>query len=184
MNLPALSALLGELEGQERNDPHDEQVRLAIRLRARDACEYCLMPTTGQFHVDHIIPSSRWEEYVDGRLPEIPTEGPRRGPDHLDNSAWACPFCNVAKGQATGHRVGRNTYRLFDPRLDHWEEHFVFLHNYLLIVGESHIGEATERALQFNDSRINGPLGTRHDAILVGRYPPIWAQGWCSPEQR
>jgi len=177
--------MLRELESQERNDPHDERIRLAVRLRARDACEYCLMPTTGQFHIDHIIPSTHWEDYMGGRLPELPPDMPRRGTDHLDNFAWACPFCNVAKGQQTVRRLGRDSHRLFDPRHDHWEEHFVFLHNYLFIVGVSPVGEATEQALQFNSGRINGPLGARHDAVLVRRYPPTWARGWCSPaEQR
>ena len=181
MNLPTLSALLQELEGQARNDPHDERVRLAVRLRARDAYEYCLMPTAGQFHVDHIIPSSRWEDYLSGRLPEIPLDLPRRGPDHLDNFAWACPFCNVTKRPQITQRVGRRTYRLFDPRRDRWQQHFVFLHNHLFIVGVSAIGEGTEQALRFNDSRVNGPLGTRHDAILVRRYPPTWAVDWRTP---
>lgn len=180
MNPPALPASLQELEGKERNAPHNERVRLAVRLRAHDACEYCLMPTTGQFHIDHIIPSSRWEDYVCGRLPVLPPEGPRRGPDHLDNFAWACPFCNATKGQVIARQVDRDMHRLFDPRRDHWEDHFVFLHNYLFITGVSLIGEATAQTLQFNDSRTGGPLGTRHDAVLVGRYPPIWARSWGS----
>jgi 5-methylcytosine-specific restriction endonuclease McrA len=174
----ALAALLEKLKGQKRNDPHDERVRLAVQLRARNACEYCLMPTTGQFHIDHIIPSSRWENYVSGRTPEIPTEESRRGPDHLDNFAWACPFCNVVKGQEVARRVGQRAHRLFDPRRDRWEEHFVFLHTYLFIIGVSNIGEATEHILRLNDARTHGPLGTRHDAILVGRYPPDWARSW------
>jgi hypothetical protein len=152
LNPHTLSALLQELEGQVRNNPHDERVRLAVRLRALDACEYCLMPTTGQFHVDHIIPSSQWEDYLGSRLREVPPDLPRRGPDHLDNFAWACPFCNVTKRQRVAQRVVRHTYRLFDPRRDRWQEHFVFLHNYLFIVGVSDIGEGTEQALRFNDS--------------------------------
>jgi hypothetical protein len=66
----------------------------------------------------------------------------------------------------------------FDPRRDDWQDHFVFLHNYLFIVGISSEGEATEKALGFNDSGPNGPLGTRHDAVLVHRYPPPWAHQW------
>jgi hypothetical protein len=100
----------------------------------------------------------------------------RRGPEHLDNFAWCCPFCNVAKGQQVAHRVGRRPFRLFDPRRDRWSEHFTYVHNYLFIVGLPVIGRATEQALRFNDPRLNGPLGARHDAILIGRYPPTWAR--------
>lgn len=178
MSSVALAALLEELGRQERNDPHDEGVRLAVRLRARDACEYCLMPTAGQFHIDHIIPPSHWEHYEGGHLPERPPETPRRGPDHLNNYVWACPFCNVAKGQQVTGRVGRRTHRLFDPRSDRWDEHFVFLHNYLFIIGVSHIGRATESRLRLNDSRLNRPLGTRHDVILTRRFPPSWVRTW------
>jgi len=73
---------------QDRNDPHDALVRQIARLRARDACEYCLHPTNGQFEIDHIIPEALWSDYIAGRLDAAlqPISG-RRGPDHLDNFA-------------------------------------------------------------------------------------------------
>jgi hypothetical protein len=151
---------------------------LAVRLRARDACEYCLLPTSGQFQIDHIIPPALWHDYLAGRLRPIQTASERTGPDHVGNFAWCCPFCNTAKGQQVTHRVGRRTARLFYPRRDRWSEHFVFVHNYLFIVGLPGIGQATEQALRLNDPRLGGPLGTRHDAVLVGRYPPPWARAW------
>jgi hypothetical protein len=52
----ALGGLIAQVEREEQNDPHDPLVRQVVRLRARDACEYCLHPTTGQFEIDHIIP--------------------------------------------------------------------------------------------------------------------------------
>ena len=45
-------------------------------------------------------------------------------------------------------------------------------------MGAPGIGQATERALQFNDARSEGPIGTRHEAIVAGRYPPSWARAW------
>ena len=176
MSSVALAALLEELDRQERNNPHDDRVRLGVQLRAQDACEYCLMPTIGQFHIDHIIPPSRWEHDEGGDLSKWAPETPRGGPDHLDNYAWACPFCNLAKGRQVTGRVGRCTDRLFDPRSDRWDDHFVFLHTYLFITGVSRLGRATESTLRLNDSRLNGPLGTRHDMILAGRFPPTWAR--------
>ena len=150
-------------------------------MRARDACEYCLLPTSGQFHVDHVIPPTVWQDYVAGSLPSVRPTPARRGPHHLDNFAWCCPFCNTAKGHQVSRRSGRRLYRLFDPRHDRWPEHFAFVHGYLFIVGLAGIGRATEEALRFNDPRLDGPLGTRHDAILVGRYPPAWARLWLVP---
>jgi hypothetical protein len=155
-----------------------------VRLRARDACEYCLLPTTGQFQIDHIIPPALWDDYLAGRLQPLRPAPGRRGPDHLGNFAWCCPFCNTAKGQQVTQRVGRRGFRLFDPRRDRWPEHFVFVHHYLFIVGLPGIGQATERALGFNEPRPGGPLGTRHDAILVGRYPPPWARAWLISAER
>ncbi|HEY7067076.1 MAG TPA: HNH endonuclease [Chloroflexota bacterium] len=175
---PALRVLLRELAQHPSNEVHDPMVRLAVRLRARDACEYCLWPTIGQFHIDHIIPPALWHDYVANQLTAVRPITQRRGPEHLDNFAWCCAFCNIAKARQVAHRAGGRTYRLFDPRRDRWPQHFVFAHNYLLIVGLPGIGQATERALGFNDARLGGPLGPRHDAILLGIYPPAWARSW------
>jgi hypothetical protein len=172
---PGLRTLLAQVEAQERNDPQDPLVRQVARLRARDACEYCLHPTTGQFEIDHIIPAGLWPNYSAGRLHATIQPIPaRRGPDHLDNFAWSCPFCNLGKHQHVTHRVGDETVRLFDPRRDTWSEHFTFLNNYLFIVGITPVGAATQRALGFNAGEIGGPLGTRHDSIMANCYPPPW----------
>jgi hypothetical protein len=175
---PGFEVLLDDLSRRERHDPRDDVVRFAVQLRARDRCEYCLLPTVGRFHVDHIIPSAVWDEYAAGRIRPVPPVQGRAGPDHLSNFAWSCPFCNTAKGRRlTGWARGR-TYRLFDPRRDSWPEHLIFVRSYLFIAGVSGIGRATTQALGFNGARLGGPLGTRHEAILAGHYPPSWAQGW------
>ena len=66
-----LEALLSQLRAHERHDPHNADVRLVVRLRARDACEYCLLPTSGKFEVDHIIPARLWT------APSVAQAGPR-----------------------------------------------------------------------------------------------------------
>jgi len=172
---PGLRDLLARVAARDRNDPHDAVVRQIVRLRARDACEYCLHPTAGQFEIDHVIPGGLWTGYVAGRLTAAlrPVAG-RRGPDHLDNVAWSCPFCNVGKRQRVTHRIGGEAARLFDPRHDTWAEHFRFMNNYLFIVGITPIGVATQRILSLNAGDIGGPLGMRHDSVVAGRYPPPW----------
>lgn len=106
------------------------------------------------------------------------------GPNHLDNYAWACPFCNAAKSDAVDHRLGRRRVRLFHPRRDLWPDHFVFFHDYLFVTGFTAVGRATEAALRFNDARLAGPLGTRHEHIVAGRHPPTWARDWLASGRR
>jgi len=36
------------------HDSHNADVREVVRLRANDACEYCLLPTLGKFEMEHI----------------------------------------------------------------------------------------------------------------------------------
>jgi len=160
-NDPRLEDLIRQVEDDGRNDPHDAVVRQVVRLRARDVCEYCLQPTVGQFQVDHVIPAALWSDYMAGRLNAAiqPIEN-RRGPDHLDNLAWCCPFCNVGKSQRVVYRVGARTMRLFDPRYNLWTDHFTFTNHYLFIAGVTPIGVATQRALGFNAGELSGPLGT------------------------
>jgi hypothetical protein len=169
-------AVLQQLAGRTRHGTRDPLVRLAARLRARDVCEYCLLPTLGRFQIDHVIPPSRWPDYVAGRIGGLAPALGRGGPHHLDNYAWACPFCNAAKSRQVAYRLGRRSHRLFDPRRDRWTDHFGFVHHHLLIVGLSVIGAATIEALRMNDSRLDGALGPRHLAILQGWYPPDWAR--------
>ncbi len=173
-----LSALLQQLEGQQQHSPHNNLVRRIVRLRANDACEYCLHPTFGQFHVDHIISADLWDAYTAGKIPGLPPIKGRRGPNHLGNYAWCCPFCNESKGQHVTARVQGRVQRLFDPRHDDdiWSHHFVFMHQYLYVIGVTPLGLATERALHLNEGKLGGPLATRHDSILNGRYPPRWAR--------
>jgi hypothetical protein len=57
----SLPRILAALAGQSRHDPRERLVRLAAEVRARHACEYCLMPTGGQFQIDHIFPPMLWD---------------------------------------------------------------------------------------------------------------------------
>ncbi len=170
------------------HDADDAIVRNAVQLRARDVCEYCLMPTYGQYHVDHIIPKARWTAYTAKALPIAPH--PLRTVsvlDHVDNYAWACAFCNGRKSNQVDRlidpkRPRQGRARLFDPRYDAWPEHFHFRDDLSLIYGRDGIGWATIHALGFNEapsgpaSSLNSPLSTRIFAMRHGLYPPPWAR--------
>jgi hypothetical protein len=173
---PGLRQRLAALRRRAVHDPHNPDVREVVRLRANDACEYCLLPTISTFEVEHVIPPRLWDDYLAGRLPGVRPRRRRQGPDHLDNFAWSCPFCNRAKGG----RVAHGTMRFFDPRHDRWPRHFMFppALGYIVIAGATPVGRATAGpdGLNFNAGGLEGPMVTRHLAILAGAYPPAWAR--------
>src|SRR4026208_1778559 len=121
---PAVRHILERLANETLHDPFDVEVRLIVQMRARDACEYCLMPTRTRFDIDHIVPLSWWTEYLRGALLVQPVGGDRE-PNHLENFAWSCSHCNGFKGNRVSGRVGRHSLPLFHPRRDRWDEHFL-----------------------------------------------------------
>ena len=92
-------------------DAVSQQLRREIRTRAGGRCEYCLIFEAlllAGCEVDHIISRKH------GGLTE------------LSNLALSCARCNRAKGTDVGsiHPGSGDFIRLFNPRLDHWDEHF------------------------------------------------------------
>jgi hypothetical protein len=177
---PGLEERMATLRRRRVHSSRHPDVREVVRLRAGDACEYCLLPTLGRFHLEHIIPPGLWDRYRAGRLSGVPPQPGRGGPNHIDNYAWSCPFCNEAKGQRVAHGSGAEAVRFFDPRADRWPDHFVFLagSGYIFIVGATDVGRTTAgpQGLHFNAGGPEGPLGARHITILRGAYPPAWAR--------
>ena len=107
----------------------------AVRVRAHERCEYCLMPQSAsrlRLWIDHIIPSQHL------------------GPTNLDNLALSCPFCNRHKGpNLVGIDPVSTAYApLFNPRLDEWRRHFRIYGNQ--IIGISATGRATVHVLAMN----------------------------------
>jgi len=87
------------------------ELRREIRSRSGARCEYCLMPERllmAGCEADHIISRKHG------------------GPTELGNLAMACTRCNRYKGTDVGsvHPVTGEFVRLFNPRLDRWEDHF------------------------------------------------------------
>lgn len=90
----------------------DASARQLVRERAGHRCEYCRMPerhSTLRFHIEHILPRQHG------------------GTDAVENLALACPECNLKKGpNLTGIDPDTGIVtRLFQPRADRWEQHFV-----------------------------------------------------------
>ena len=126
--------------------------RVAV-ARADALCEYCLIhedDTVFGCEVDHIV------------------SGKHGGTTEADNLAYACAFCNRAKGSDIGSVAQRtgDYVRFFHPRLDHWAEHFRL--DGALIMSLSDIGDVTSRILAFNTS---DRLLERQVLREVGRYP-------------
>lgn len=128
-------------------------LRRLVAERAENLCEYCLIHQDDAFfgcEVDHIISEKH------------------DGPTTAENLAYACVFCNRAKGSDIGSIV-RSTgafTRFFNPRTDLWAAHFAL--DNVTIVALSDIAEVTAHILDFNSSE---RLLERETLRLIGRYP-------------
>lgn len=128
-------------------------LRRLVAVRADSLCEYCLIHEDDAFfggEVDHIISEKHG------------------GATAADNLAYACAFCNRAKGSDIGSIVARTGafVRFFNPRTDRWAEHLGL--DTVRILALSDIGEVTARILDVN----NGDrLLERQTLHALGRYP-------------
>jgi len=132
-------------------------LRRLVAERAEWLCEYCLLHERDTFlgcQVEHIISVKHGGGTVE------------------DNLAYACVFCNRAKGTDIGAlspKTGKLT-RLFNPRADRWSEHFLI--DGPNIVGFTEIGLATAAILQFN---IVDRILERQSLIRANRFPSVEA---------
>jgi pyruvate-formate lyase-activating enzyme len=132
------------------------EIRAAVRERARLRCEYCHALETWQyveFTLEHVVPLSAG------------------GQSTLDNLALACFACNRRKWD---HREGRDprtddAARLFNPRIDTWNDHFAWSSDGLEIVGLTAIGRTTVVTLELSRERA---VRIREADAVLGRHPP------------
>ena len=132
----------------------DKSLDEAVRSRASDTCEYCLLPQSVRrlrFHVEHIIPRQHG------------------GAGTLDNLALACGRCNRHKGPniAGIDPVSRQMTRLFNPRTDRWSHHFHWKSP--RAVGLTPIGRTTVEVLFMNHP---DEIAIREELIESHRFPP------------
>ena len=128
------------------------ELRRLVARRADGLCEYCLIHESDTFlgcEVDHVISQKH---------------GGLTTPDNL---AYACVYCNRAKGSDVGSITPTGDFsRFFHPRTDLWPDHFE-LHD-VTIIPRTHVGDVTLRILAFN---ILERLVERQALALAGRYP-------------
>ena len=136
------------------------ELRRLVAERAKHLCEYCLIHEEDTYlgcQVDHIIAEKHG------------------GPTTPENLAFACTFCNRAKGTDIGSiapSTGEFT-RFFNPRTDHWSDHFLL--NEVLIVARTSIGEVTLNILDLNQSE---RIQERQLLAELGSYPPELDPMW------
>jgi hypothetical protein len=131
-----------------------ESLRQRVSRCAENLCEYCLIDIADTFfggEVDHIVSVKHG------------------GATEVNNLAYTCQPCNRNKGSDLGsiYWPSGQLVRFFNPRTDHWADHFVLHGGFIRPLTAS--GEVTTRILDFNSEE---RLQERHGLIDAGRYPP------------
>lgn len=113
----------------------DEALRQLVWQRAKARCEYCHIPQDYDvlpFQIDHIIALKH------------------RGPTTPSNLALSCYNCNSFKGPniAGIDSATQALTRLFHPRQDLWEMHFIW--DGPRLSGQTAIGRSTIDVLSIN----------------------------------
>lgn len=111
-------------------------VRLQVRNRAANLCEYCGLAQSSfplvTFHVEHVIARQHG------------------GSDNIENLCLACHWCNLFKGPNLSALVDGELTRLFNPRIDEWNDHFRIDKG--VVHGVTPIGIGTVQLLNMNDA--------------------------------
>jgi hypothetical protein len=134
-----------------------DELRRAVRERARNCCEYCLLNEEDNFlshEIDHIIAEKH------------------RGATTQDNLCLSCFECNRRKGSdiASLDTDTNVLTALFHPRHHRWAEHFRL--NGVVIEPLTPIGRVTVYLLQMNSDE---QVTKRQQLARFGRYPCILA---------
>ena len=135
-------------------DSVGKTLRREIAKRAGDKCEYCLTPEwilLAGCEVDHVISRKHG------------------GITDPSNLAFSCARCNRAKGSDIGSTVPTTGQycRLFNPRIDRWEEHFALEGSRL--IARTDVAEVTIRILRLNDQ---DRVAERALLQQIGEFPP------------
>jgi HNH endonuclease len=112
------------------------ELRQLIVQRAKECCEYCLLPQKASiipYQIDHIISKQHG------------------GADDESNLALCCPICNRYKGPnvATLEPTTGNFVGFFNPRQHLWRDHFRIEAG--VIFGLTLQGQATVTIFRLNE---------------------------------
>ncbi len=113
-----------------------EALRLAVKQRANNCCEYCRLHQDDfffPFEIDHILSIRHGGQTI------------------LINLALSCSICNRNKAADIGTYLDgkRRFVRLFNPRIDTWTAHFDINQGEILAL--TSIGRATIKLLDINN---------------------------------
>lgn len=115
-----------------------EKLREIVIQRAKNRCEYCLLPQfvkPAKFHIEHILPLKHG------------------GKTDFENLALSCIACNLYKGSDVGSfdfETDGGLTGFFNPRKDVWSKHFL-LNTDAEIIALTAEARVTVKILQFND---------------------------------
>jgi len=124
-----------------------------VKNRAQFRCEYCLFPENWSdlpFAIDHIVARQH------------------RGRTRVENLAFSCGTCNRHKGPniAGIDPVSKQLTRLFNPRIDQWQDHFEY--RGAVIKGRTAIGRTS--VVVFDMNRLSSRLA-RQSLLQIGSLP-------------
>jgi 5-methylcytosine-specific restriction endonuclease McrA len=130
--------------------------RKLVFERANRYCEYCKCPSdfsTEPFSIEHIIPKSK------------------NGTDDFDNLALACIGCNVYKSDKINFidTITQELFPLYNPRINNWDDHFIWDEAFTGIVGKTAIGRVSITAIRLNRRQLKN---LRRALIAIGEHPP------------
>lgn len=117
-----------------------DELRQQVIERAREQCEYCQTPMriVVEIEIDHIVPQSVG------------------GATELDNLCLACVGCNgykLAFQEAEDPETGE-IVSLYNPRIQHWHDHFAWSDDGIQVIGLTPTGRATVIRLRMNRERM------------------------------
>jgi hypothetical protein len=132
-----------------------EAQRKQVYERAKGYCEYCraAQMIIVEMEIDHIVPES-----VGGKT-------------EIDHLCLSCGPCNRHK-QSSQTGIDPETddeVLLYNPRLQNWDEHFVWSEDGVYLIGLTPTGRATIVRLRINAER---RITARRHWVMAGWHPP------------
>lgn len=136
------------------------ELRRLVRADAGARCGYCHTPEAYigmPLEYDHLYPEALG------------------GPTERENLWLACTRCNDFKGDRISGRDPETGEELplFNPRTQHWAEHFAWSAAGTHILGLTPLGRATVASLRLNNDFI---IVTRQFWVAAGWWPPAEAR--------